>query len=258
MMWRHTVLALLFGALALPAAAAPNLAVSPSSAAAIAAHLVVDGIATQYGPAAEASGGASGPYDNRIDVAHLNDTVAVYPSLPAQAIGVKAQDLKSEAASTGIQTDSVSTRSKASLGAISTSLEYLSFGNILVPAPVLTITGRDIHSDTSVSTVFPNSSVGMGGANIASLKIAGTLLKGLSLNYAGVPKPNTVIYDSPTMTVTLNRQIRAGIISCTPQCTFTLTMMTTDAVAITLNKAVWGSQKVSGEIDLGETNVSSP
>jgi hypothetical protein len=60
-----------------------------------------------------------------------------------------------------------------------------------------------------------------------------------------------VIYQSPTLTITLNRQIPAGVISCTPNCTFTPAAISEQAIDIVLTKAKLNGQTVSGEIIVG-------
>jgi hypothetical protein len=261
MNWRHPALhglpAFCAGLVVVswPAAAAAATLGAPPTALGVQAQLTIDGTATQFGPVAFVEGNPSGAYDNKTDVEHEADIIALAPIAPTPTLFVNAHDLLARVQSTGIQIDSESTVSTASVGSISVSLGVMPLGDTFTPAPILTITGSGIDSDVNFTRVFPGPAVVTAGAGVNSLAINGTLLGNLNLKYSGKAKPNTVIYDTPTMTITLNKEMRVGIISCDPTCTFTVTAITTVAVDVSLYKAPWQGHKITGDIAVGETQM---
>jgi hypothetical protein len=75
------------------------------------------------------------------------------------------------------------------------------------------------------------------------------------VRHGGTPTPNTVVYDTPTVTITLNKQIESGIIPCGLTCVFTVTSIETDAVDIDLHKAPWHGHKITGDIVIGRASA---
>jgi hypothetical protein len=246
--------------LASPAAAAsstPTIGGPPSSAFGVDAHLVVDDIQSQFGPVAYVQASSSGPYDDKVSVGRENDVIALYPVNPAPSLFVFAQGMNSEVQSNGIEIDSVSTASQSAIGSISLSLNLNPPPPGPTPLPLLNIMATGVRSNVNYSQVFPSEASASSGAGFHTLTIIGSAIGGATLNYSGKAKPNTVIYETPNVTITLNKQIRTGIISCAPGCTFTLTSVTTVAVDVTLYKATWYGHKITGDIALGESHVQS-
>jgi uncharacterized protein YqfA (UPF0365 family) len=66
-----------------------------------------------------------------------------------------------------------------------------------------------------------------------------------------------VVYDSPTVTITLNKQTESGVISCpvSGPCTFNVTSITVAAVDISLNKAMIDGHKVTGDIVIAQAQA---
>ncbi|MGA9796378.1 MAG: hypothetical protein WBQ17_12690 [Rhizomicrobium sp.] len=75
------------------------------------------------------------------------------------------------------------------------------------------------------------------------------------MRHGGAPTPNPAGYDTATVTITLNKRIEAGVISCSPGCVFTVTSIETDAVDIDLHKAPWHGHKITGDIVIGRASA---
>ena len=90
-----------------------------------------------------------------------------------------------------------------------------------------------------------------------NLKIFGSLVGTSTLTYSGSAAPNTVIYDSPTVTITLNKQITEQVITCTVPggCVTKVYAITVAALDISLNKANIDGHKVTGDIVLGQSEA---
>ncbi len=61
---------------------------------------------------------------------------------------------------------------------------------------------------------------------------------------------STVLYQSPTVTITLNQKITTALISCSPKCVFTPYSVDATGVDVTLNGARLGKHTVSGDISI--------
>jgi hypothetical protein len=79
----------------------------------------------------------------------------------------------------------------------------------------------------------------------------------VKLQYSGIPAQNHVLFQSPTLTITVNQRISAELISCTPKCVVTPVSIGANALEITLNNANLNGQRVSGQIDISGTEAGS-
>ncbi len=112
-----------------------------------------------------------------------------------------------------------------------------------------------IRSGSDSSFIFgPNAGTLAGDASFHSLKITGALLGGDTLTFSGNAKANTVLYESSTVTITLDEQTlqlpgaaTSGIIGPT---------ITTDAIDIHLNQATFAGQTITGNFDIGQSSAS--
>jgi hypothetical protein len=244
--------------LAWPAAAATSAPpLSGPNAFGVEARLLVDDVQSMLGPIAYVQASTAGPFDDKVSVGRENDVVALFPSNPAPALFVLAQGLNSQVQSNGIQLDSVTTQAASGINSISLSLNLDPPPPGPTPMPFLNVMATGLRSNLNYAQVFPSEASATGGAGFNSLTIIGSAIGGATLNYSGKVGPNTVIYETPNVTITLNKQIRTGIVSCNPGCSFTLTGATTVAVDVTLYKAPWYGHKITGDIALGETHAQS-
>jgi hypothetical protein len=232
--------------------------VSPSSqAGALSAQLTVDDVQTNFGPVASVEGSDPGPYDNKVSLAHEKTDVSLVPSLITPTLSLDAHDLHAEVKSGGVGIDTLGAAAQANLGATTVSLNLKPLPPTLppVPAPLLTVTLKGAHAHSEFSEVVPMPATAKGSAGFDSLTISGSLIGGATLHFSGDVKPNTVVYSTPQLTITLNRQLRVGLISCTPTCSFTLASFATQAIDISINHAKWYGHKISGDIAIGQTQV---
>jgi hypothetical protein len=247
----------LSAAFAMPAAAAspPN---SSDTAVGIDTHFESGGMATHLGPVGKVSHDNNGTYDKTVHVGKINETAPIIDQNPTPTIFLNAGDVNSEVKSSGIEIDSETSQATSSIGNASLMLNLNPLppsANSVVPIPYLQVMGKNFTSQASFNTVFPSNITATGSASVHNLQIIGSLVGGQTLTYSGSAPPNTVLYDSPTVTITLNRQMEVGLISCSPDCKFTPYSITVTAVAIDLNKADIDGHKVTGEIVIGESTA---
>jgi len=241
-----------------PANTAVEVGAPLSAAVGVDARFRSAGLATELGPVAAVSGQPSGRYDASTRVAAFYESVALAPLAVTPTVYLFAKTLSSHATASGFGVDSRSSRGDTSLADVKLSMNLYPpppGSATAVPRPFLTITAHGMTSSASFSTVVPRTNFAVGHANVGSLTVAGQFLGGAVLKYSGPAPPNTVIYDSPTVTITLNRQMKTGIISCSPNCVFTVTSLDVAAVDVELNKAAMGSSKISGDIVLGDATA---
>jgi len=117
--------------------------------------------------------------------------------------------------------------------------------------PFLSLSARHIASTADFSLVVPNYASVTGSADFDHLVVFGTLVTNQTLKFSGEARPNTVLYQSPHVTITLNHESSIGLITCNPKCVFIGEAITTYAVDILLDHANLDGQIVSGEILLG-------
>lgn len=231
-----------------------------SNAFGVRATLVVDGTGTTFGPVAYVAG-STGAYDNKTQVAHESDAVALYPANPTPTLFLDGHDLTSEVKSGGIGVDSTSTEAAAHLASLGLNLNLNPpppSSTLPVPQPLLSVTGQGIASKAGVTETFPGPVLGTGDANFASLTISGAVVGGAKLHFTGHMKPNTIIYSTSDVTITLNKQVKFGVVSCQQTvCIFKMTGTSTQAIDISLNKAKWYGHRVTGEIIIGQTSAQA-
>ncbi len=152
---------------------------------------------------------------------------------------------------------SIQTGSIPSIG----SANFLLTVNPLFPGGLLgilglSLTASDIRSSSEASYVFGmNKGFLAGDASFGSLKIGGALI-GRELTFSGGAAANTVLLSTPTVEVTLNKQVPADLISCGRKCTTTPISVTTDAIDINFHNAPLFGHMISGDIVIGETSAS--
>ena len=114
-------------------------------------------------------------------------------------------------------------------------------------------TGLD--SSSTFNRTIPSNATATGVTTIGSLDIRGKLLGATRLAYSGAAPPNTVIYDTRNLTVTLNRQIVTELVTCGLTCTVTPQNIQTAAIDVEFHKAQMFGTEVSGDILIGETTA---
>ena len=244
-------------ALVLPVAAQTTN--SANSAFGIDTRFETKGMATHLGPIGFVSHNNSGAYDKSVHVGSVNENAPIVAQPVAPTIFINASGINSEVKSSGIGVDSETTQASASVdrAALMPNLNPLPPSGLPFPQPYLQVQSSGVSSQANFNTVFPSFTSATGSSSVRSLKIIGSLVGTSPLTYSGSAPPNTVIYDSPTVTITLNKQIKEEVITCTLPggCVTKVYAITVDAVDISLNKADVDGYKITGDIVLGESQA---
>ncbi len=262
-------LAAAIGCVSLLGVAASARAQTPVSAAAseafgISASFTSQGMSTSLGPVAEVAGSAPPAYSKTKTIASYDQSIAVPPLVPGGIVHpivaqftADAQGITSHVASGGIQIDfvtAVGTSNVASANLLITQVGPAATGTA-VPKLVfdyLDVTASGVSTSATYSKVFPRTTTAAGAVSFKSLTITGSLLDGKTVTLPSGPvAPNTELFHSNTVTITAHQQIVAGLISCSPNCSFTPYAVTVHALDINLDNAVIDGHKVSGDIILG-------
>jgi hypothetical protein len=230
-------------------------AIVSSSADSFSGLLNADGFTTTIDPFAPVSGSAPPAYDDTRRIASVDQT---YDLTPAEAntlsLTMQATKMVNQAQSPGIGVDEIGATGKSDLGSANFVLAD-------TPGPTqpptilgLSVQATGIHDDSNSSFVFgPHVGSLAGDASFHSLKVTGALVGGDTLTFSGKAAPDTVLYHSSTVTITLDDQhlllppATSGIIGPT---------IITDAIDIQLNHATFAGQTISGNFDIGQSSAS--
>ncbi len=242
---------------ALPATAATSAA--SSTAEGIGAQFTAHGVATHLGPVGNVSGSAPPTYDNSATVSVFSGSVDITPSVaPAPTLFVKAAKIKVHVAG-GIGLDTISADGEGSVGKTQLTLMLDPPPPGPVPEPFLAVVASVVKSEASFTDVLPDGRMPLGAARIGALTVSGSLVGDPSLGFSGSPKPNTVLFSSDQITITLNQQVVANIVECVQVvCRVIPVAITTHAVDIALTNANLDGHIVSGDIFIGGDEASVP
>jgi hypothetical protein len=227
-----------------------------SSADSFTGNLNADGLTTPIDPFAPVSGSAPPAYD---DTSRMGSFDCTYDLTSAEAntlsLTMQATDMVNTAKSPGIGVDEIGASGAADLGSASFVL-----ADSRGPMPSLSVLGLSVeatgvHSGSDSSFVFGPDTGSLGGdASFHSLKVTGALVNGDTLTFSGNAAKDTVLYSSPTVTITLDDQTlmlppaaTSGIIGPT---------ITTDAIDIQFNHAKFAGQTITGDFDIGQSSAS--
>ena len=242
---------------ALCAAAPAAWASGANTATAIDAHLETQGTLSHFGPLGSVSHANTGrAYDKTIAVDKINEHAPIATGTLPPNFFIKASGLSAEVKGSGIAVDATYTQSNASLDHASLFLNINPPPGmeIPIPYPALWVQSKAIASQANFNKIAVGPTSATGSSSVHALNITGTLLP-TPVTYSGAAAPNTVVYDSPTMTITLNKQVEEGVISCSPDCVFTPYSIAVTAVDIELRKAMVDGRKVTGDIALGRAEA---
>jgi hypothetical protein len=227
-----------------------------SSADSFAGILNADGFTTTIDPFAPISGAAPPSYDDTSKIASFDHTYILTPAESnTLSLTMQASHMVNNAQSAGIGVDEIGATGKANLGSASFTLAD-SRGPGLPPSILgLSVEATGIHDDSNSSFIFgPNKGSLSGDASFASVKVTGALVNGDTLTFSGDAAPDTVLYKSSTVTITLDDQTllvppsaASGIVGPT---------ITTEAIDIHLNHAKFAGQTITGNFDIGQSSAS--
>jgi hypothetical protein len=225
-----------------------------SSADSFSGSLDADGFTTTVSPFAPVSGEAPPAYHHTKAVAAFDH---LYDLSPAESntlsLQMQSADMVNTASSAGIGVDSIGASGASHLG----SANFLLTDS---PLPTLSILGLSVEatgvkSDSNSSFVFgPNRGSISGDASFRSLTVTGALVNGDKLTFSGDAAPDTVLYSSPTVTITLDDQTlllppaaASGVIG---------PAITTKAIDIHFNDAKFEGHTISGDFAIGQSSAS--
>ena len=217
------------------------------------AHLESETVLSHFGPLADVSHVNNGPYDKTISVATVNEDAPIAAGTLPPYFFIDAKTMSSEVKNT-LGVDTVYTQSNASVGraTLTMNINPPPGVEIPIPYPALLVKTSGVSSQASYSNIVVGPTSVTGSATIQSLKITGTLLD-KTVTYSGDAPPNTVIYDGPHVTITLNRQLQEGTVVCSPGCAIETTGIRVSAIEIRLHNAQVDGHTISGRIILGGT-----
>ena len=243
----------------LTAGAAVAQAAPQSTAVGVDANLTSGGVSAELGPVAAVAGLPGGQFDSDQTVSRFNQSVVIGQQARAPMLSITGHGMSAHVSSAGVGVDSRGSEGDNALVTATLTLNVRPSPLLGAPTPVpaLVLTTREVVSSANFNTVYPATTFATGATSIGALSISGALLGARKLSASGQIAPDTVIYESPTVTITLNRQIKSGAISCSfpGGCTFTLAGVDVAAVAIDLRDAVVGGAKVSGEILINDAQA---
>ena len=232
-----------------------------SSAFGLQAKFTTKGLTTGLGPIAAVNGSAPPGYSKSTTITGFQQIVPLVAETgPVPSLFASFTSIKSHAASAGIGIDSLSAEGDVVVKGLDVSLMLnppppADAKTPIEPQPYLNISVKSIQSNANLNVVFPQPGYTTTSATFSGLEINGMLLDGQTIKFTGAVPNNTVLFQSPTVTITLNSQLVAGLISCTPKCTFSPVSVTGSAINVELNKATIDGKIVSGNITIGQSQA---
>ncbi len=234
-------------------AAGPAFAVG-SSAFGLSADLTVGAKETAIGPVNQLNSPRTDTYNNTVNSGAYKKIAVVASGAMAPTLTIKADNFRSHV--DGIQgKDGRDDDGEAAATGFSLILAPPKGASAGVSSPpFLRITANKLQEIGSYSQRTGGTTVS-GVAAIGGLSVTGTLLANKTLTFSGAPVAGKMLYQSPTVTVILNRQFSTALISCTagPKggCVYTPYGIRTAALEVTLSDALIGERKISGTITIG-------
>ena len=188
-------------------------------------------------------------------------------------LNVAATNVVTDATSSGIGVDSIGVQ--ATSDAATANFLLTDYPKFALGVLGLSVSATLVHSESDASYVFGPDRCFLGGtASFGSLVIGGGLI-GKTLTFSGTAAANTILYHSPTVTITLDKQVLSDFLppgaiqpggpmlpaSGASAANGTVPIIapnqiTTDAIDIHLNHAPAFGLALSGDITLGVTSAS--
>lgn len=255
----QAVIVVLMGLASSPAAAQQG---SQSTAVAITASFRAQGVATQLQPIAAVSGAMSRIYDSTQTVPSVSESLAIAPGDPTPTLFVSGEGLTSHTSSvmnTGRSRTSVGGNTLANARLILTGGPPPG-GVPDAAAPALLIATRELVSSANFNAGATTRGSAIGLMSVGRLSISGHLVGDQVLRYSGSVAQNTVIFRSPEVTITLNRQLELGTTVCDDDCVEAplsdgVGAIRIVAIDVQLHDAMVGKSKVSGEIRVNQATA---
>ena len=245
--------ALAVSTVALGLFAAGNASAAEGSALGVSASFTTDGVSTTLGPVNTVDNATGRTYDKTKNLgSYSKELVLTADGGAPPSLTVNTQAEKSQVKG-GFGVDVNFATGTAAVSALNLRLApYTPPNSDVIAAPYLQITATKVSEAASynVLAIAPTRTTVSATGTIDTLTITGPLVGGKTLTYSGSPKESTVLYQSPTVTITLNQKITTALISCSPKCLFTPYSVNATGIDVTLNNAKLGKHTVSGDISI--------
>jgi hypothetical protein len=241
--------------------AAENASAASGSALGLTANFTTDGVSTAIAPANELGSGTASTYDKTRSIGSYSKVLVLTTDggfLPALTMDTLAERSHLKG---GFGLDTDSAVAAMSVASINLKLApYTPPNSDVVAAPYLQIAATKVSETASynIIAIVPSRTTLSATSTIDTLTVTGPLVGGKTLTFSGSPKENTVLYQSPTVTITLNQKITTALISCSPKCVLNPYSVNAAGIDITLNNAKLGTHTVSGDISIASGAVGRP
>jgi hypothetical protein len=221
-----------------------------ASATVLSASFTTDGVNTVLDPVNRILSGPGSTYDKTLKMGvyhkelNLSADGAIRPTLTVNAAGGSSH------VKGAFGVDTISAEGQAAVGGLRVLLAAHVLPDVVQPAPYLQIMATRVQEAANYNFVAPSFTTVSGTSQFNALTITGSLVGGKTLKVTGAEKPNTVLYQSATVTITLNKKIETALISCTPKCVVTPYSVSTAGIDVALNRAKLSGHTVSGNITI--------
>ncbi|HTJ65381.1 MAG TPA: hypothetical protein VL899_16390 [Alphaproteobacteria bacterium] len=230
-----------------------------ASASAFSANFTTDGVNTAIDPVNTLSSGPDPRYDKTHKAGAYHNQLILTDAASPPALTVDTSGSTSRILGIfGIDTSSA--EGDATVTGLNLKLApYVPPGSNAIPAPYLQITANSVHETANYDALFivPNRMRVSSAGRFDGLTITGSLVGGKTLKVTGAQKPDTVLFQSDTVTITLNSKLVTALISCSLKCKLTPYSVRAAGVDVALNGAKLGKHKVSGDISVAAVAAGS-
>jgi len=175
------------------------------------------------------------------------------------SLAVVTSGIATHVSSNGIASTTVQTEADTAIASLSITLSLVPPTDATQPpaAPLLSLTATGITAQVTDTQSLLLTTQQTGTASFGSLTLSGSMVGSQTLTFQGAAPANTVLYDDPNMTVTLNQQDVTGVIECTPTCQFVPQKMTADAILVEMyRKTFVGKKVVTGNVYVAQDEAT--
>ena len=248
---RHGRIAATLAVIGLLIAGSSSAQAAGSAVSGIIADFTVGGINTSVGPVNRLSStGLGSSYDKTVKSGPYHRQLALSTEGDMQPVlTVGAANIVSQVRG-AFGLDTISNQGAAALYGFRLDLMPKRAPGLAV-IPFLQISAHGLHESGSFTRVVPSRNTISSSSDIKDLEISGSLVGNKTLRFDGPAKQNHILYQSPTVTITLNQITSTDLISCGPKCVVTPFSVRTSVINISLDKAQIGSRKITGQIVIG-------
>ena len=223
---------------------------STSSAFGLSANFTIGDINTAIEPVNPLNNGTAPVYNKTANSGPYNKVLTLDTGAMRPVLTAAASNLQSHISHLfGLGSSFVV--GEATVSELNLNLAPQKGASTVVVTPYLQITADKIQQTADYTHSTPNRTIVASDGTIKNLVVTGTLVGGKTLKFSGTPKPDQILFQSPTVTITLRQSISAALISCSPNCVTTPYFIDTAGLQVVLTNATIGDRTVSGNITVG-------